>query len=66
MTRQYAAGECRGCAHFCNDGVELERAVAGLASLSSAYASVRGDDGLCLEHDRLVGVRFGCSSFTEP
>jgi hypothetical protein len=54
---------CRGCRHFRNDPAFLEAAVAGLTSLSSGYASVRGDDGLCLCHDRHVSARSSCNSF---
>jgi hypothetical protein len=63
MSLPAPSGQCRACAHFRNGAAELERAVPGLASLSSGYASVRGDDGLCLEHDRHVMARSGCRSF---
>ena len=56
---------CRSCAHFRNDPGYLEAAFAGLASLSSAYGSVRGEDGLCLRHDRYLGARSCCADFTE-
>ena len=47
-------GQCRTCVHFRNDPAFLEAAFAGLASLSSGHASVRGEDGLCLRHDRYL------------
>jgi hypothetical protein len=54
---------CRRCAHFRNDPAYLEAALAGLASLSSAYGSVRGEDGLCLRHDRYLGAGSCCADF---
>jgi hypothetical protein len=63
VSRSRDGGACRACAHFRNDAAGLERALPGLASLSSGDASVRGDDGLCLRHDRLVAARSSCGSF---
>lgn len=54
---------CIACLHFRNDPAEIEAAVPGLMSLSSAQASVRADDGLCLNHDRLVTARSSCAAF---
>jgi hypothetical protein len=45
---------CRNCVNFRNDPVFLETAIKGLNAMSSAWASVRGDDGLCLRHDRFT------------
>lgn len=42
---------CRTCRHFQNSPAFLEGNVAGLNSMSSAYADVRMDDGICLRHD---------------
>lgn len=54
---------CRGCSQFCDDPTAVERALPGLAALSSAHASVRAGDGLCLLHDVVTnGVR-GCPAF---
>jgi hypothetical protein len=41
----------------------MEAAIPGLASFGSGWASVSGDDGLCLRHDRHVGVRNFCAEF---
>jgi hypothetical protein len=49
--------------YFRNDAAFLERALPGLATLSSGYASVRSDDGLCARHDRYVGARAACADF---
>lgn len=56
---------CRRCAHFRNDPAYLEAAFAGLSSLGSAYGSVRGEDGLCLRHDRYLGADCRCGDFAE-
>jgi hypothetical protein len=58
-----AGGFCGSCRHFRNDPAYLEAATPGLASLSSASASVRADDGLCLRRDRYLGARASCTRF---
>jgi hypothetical protein len=68
MILQRSAGEplvsraqtCIGCRFFLHEPHALERALPGLASLSSAYASVRGNDGLCAVHDRYVAASSSC------
>jgi hypothetical protein len=69
MTAQAMSGgrdarSCRTCAQFRNDPAFLEAAFAGLASLGSAYGSVRGEDGICLRHDRYLPARSCCADFT--
>jgi hypothetical protein len=54
---------CRNCVHFRNDPAFLERTMAGLTSFSSAYASVRADDGICQRHDRYLSARSCCQDF---
>jgi hypothetical protein len=54
---------CGACAHFRNDPDYLEAVFGGLASLSSAYASVRGEDGVCLLHERYLGADAWCRDF---
>jgi len=51
------------CRHFRNDPAYLEAAIPGLECLSSGAASVRGDDGLCLRHDRYLGAGRSCADF---
>ena len=46
---------CGHCRHFQNEPSHLETALPGLSSLSSAYAAVRCDDGLCAVHERYFG-----------
>ena len=48
------AAACAACRHFRDDPADIEAALPGLSVLSSGYASVRGQDGLCLKHDRFV------------
>jgi hypothetical protein len=55
---------CFSCRHFCDDPVAVERALPGLAVLSSAHASVRGRDGLCLVHDVVTNGARGCAQFS--
>jgi hypothetical protein len=54
---------CGSCAHFRNDPAYIETLFPGLTSLSSGDASVRGDDGHCLRHDRYLGAGAGCADF---
>ncbi len=61
---QALAGKCATCAHFRNEPDFLEREIPGLASMSSAHASVRADDGICTRHDRYLSARASCADFT--
>ena len=63
MSAASNARMCRDCARFRNDPAFLEAAFPGLASLGSAYGSVRDEDGLCLRHDRYLPARSGCADF---
>ena len=54
---------CAGCAHFRHAPLELERRLPGLHTLSSAFASVRSGDGLCLLHDRYVAAGSICAEY---
>ena len=60
MTRPPA---CAACASFRDQADFLARELPGLASLSSPHAAVRGTDGLCLHHSRLVGAADSCPAF---
>ena len=55
---------CLACVHFRNDAKFLEAAFGGLTSLSSGFGSVRGDDGICLRHDRYLSARSSCVEFS--
>ena len=45
--------------------LDLEAALPGLSSLSSAYAAVRSDDGICAVHDRYVTASSLCASYDD-
>jgi hypothetical protein len=55
-----ATASCRACRHFSDSAPAIEAAMPGLASLSSAYAAVRSDDGVCGVHHRLIGAAWSC------
>jgi hypothetical protein len=56
---------CGRCKHFQNDASEVEAALPGLSSLSSAYAAVRCSDGICTVHERYVAASSICPAFEE-
>lgn len=62
-SRGTVAERCAHCVHFQSDPRVIESAVPGLATLSSGFASVRGDDGLCSHHGRHVPASAVCSAF---
>jgi len=51
---------CANCRHFRASARELEDRLPGLRALSSAFASVRSQDGLCARHDRYVAASSIC------
>ena len=61
--RKSPVGRCVACSHFSNDPAYLETVFKGLTSFSSAYASVRADDGLCTRHDRYLSPQSFCGDF---
>ena len=54
---------CRTCRYFESDPQQLEKLIPGLISLSSAHASVRADDGLCMRHLRYAAANGGCGEW---
>ena len=54
---------CRACAHFRNDPAYLEAIFQGLNVMSSAWASVVAEDGICLRHDRYLSAEASCPDF---
>jgi hypothetical protein len=52
---------CAGCRHFNDRPLDLEAALPGLSSLSSAFAAVRSQDGICVLHDRYVAAGSRCT-----
>jgi hypothetical protein len=57
-----AARRCANCRHFRDTAAEIEAALPGLRTLSSAHAAVRADDGLCRLHDRYLSARSRCAA----
>jgi hypothetical protein len=57
---------CERCRFFDARAARLEQQLPGLRTLSSAYASVRSEDGLCSQHDRLVAASSLCAAYTPP
>ncbi len=56
------AGQCRTCAHFDNAPATLEAEFGNLASMSSGFASVRAEDGICRARNIYLSSRAGCTS----
>ena len=54
---------CADCRHFNARPLDIEAALPGLSTLSSAYAAVRSDDGLCAVHDRYVAASSVCAQY---
>ena len=55
--------KCLTCRHFRNDPRYLESVFKGMNILSSAYASVRSNDGICLLHDLYLSADACCGDF---
>ncbi len=54
---------CATCRHFVTDPKRIEALMPGLNVLSSAFASVRAGDGICLYHDTYQSSRYVCEDF---
>jgi hypothetical protein len=63
--RQTVSTSCGRCKHFQNAAEQVEAALPGLSSLSSAYAAVRCDDGICAVHERYIAASSVCAAFEE-
>jgi hypothetical protein len=55
---------CQNCVHFQNDPALIEKAYPGLTVMSSGYASVRDQDGLCNYNQLYLSARDSCRHFT--
>ena len=62
LTNTSSCGQCR---HFQNDALDVEAALPGMSSLSSAYAAVRCSDGICAVHERYIASSSICPAFEE-
>jgi hypothetical protein len=58
-------GRCGSCVFFRNDPAYLESVFKGLTTMSSGYASVVADDGVCRRHDRYLGSRASCADWQD-
>lgn len=54
---------CLDCRHFRNSPEYLESVFKGMNTMSSAHASVRKDDGICLAHDIYLSADQWCDRF---
>lgn len=54
---------CANCRQFRASALEIESRLPGLRTLSSAFASVRSEDGLCGRHDRYVAAASICAAY---
>jgi hypothetical protein len=60
-----AVDSCATCRYFNGNAADIEAALPGLSSLSSAYAAVRSGDGLCASHDRYVAGSSVCKGHAD-
>ena len=58
------AATCAACIYFENDPSAIENAFPGLVSMSSAFASVKAQDGICRRHEVYLSSRDNCDDFT--
>ncbi len=56
---------CFSCKHFVNAPRLIEASIPGLNTLSSAYASVRGEAGLCSRLDLFLSPGAECRYFEQ-
>ena len=61
-----AALACATCAYFSVEPLQFEAQLHGLKALGSGFASVRGDDGLCTRHQRLLRATSFCADYSAP
>jgi len=54
---------CHDCANFEDEPARIEALIPGLTAMGSARASVRSDDGVCIERDLIVSARDCCDRF---
>ena len=55
--------QCFQCRHFRNSPEYLESTYKGLTVLSSAYGSVRSEDGICVLNDLYLSANRWCDRF---
>ncbi|MGB6063283.1 MAG: hypothetical protein WBG50_00640 [Desulfomonilaceae bacterium] len=63
MKRTEQKPQCIQCRHFRNSPEFLESVFKGLTTLSSGYASITCEDGICLLTDRYLAANRSCDRF---
>jgi hypothetical protein len=63
VNRRAERPQCIQCRHFRNSPEFLETVFKGLTSLSSAYGSVRSEDGICIINGRYLAANRCCDQF---
>jgi len=63
-SRHIDSKRCISCEHFRNSPKYMENVFKGMKTMSSAYASVRKDDGICLLHDIYLEADNWCAEYT--
>ncbi len=61
-----SAPVCRDCAHFQNDPSYIEKTYPGLTTMSSGFASVRDQDGVCSLHQIYLSAKDSCPRYKSP
>lgn len=56
---------CMNCVYFSNSPEYLEGVYPGLNVMSSGYASVRRDDGICTLHDLYLSASARCGHYSK-
>ena len=54
---------CFNCTHFHNSPQYLESVYPGIKTMSSGFASVRKDDGICTLHDLYLSADARCEQY---
>jgi hypothetical protein len=63
LTNSGSRAICKNCEHFQNDPALIEKTYPGLTIISSGYASVRDQDGLCNYNQLYLSARDSCPHF---
>ncbi|MGA7594070.1 MAG: hypothetical protein WCA64_02640 [Gallionella sp.] len=64
MAQSGVAESCFGCKYFSNSPEFMERTYPGIKTMSSGYASVRKDDGICSLHDLYLSASAYCEQYS--
>jgi len=64
ITLRNSGATCQKCVHFQNNPAIIEAIYPGLKTMSSGFASVREQDGLCGFHQIYLAAGDSCPNFT--